>query len=68
MRLRFRSVVGATTILMAERATPQAVFQRLVEAKPTIFCGVPTLYAAMLAVARIACARERRAAPVHLGG
>ena len=34
---------------MAERATPQAVFQRLVERRPTIFCGVPTLYAAMLA-------------------
>ncbi len=47
--LTFPLGVGATTILMAERATPQAVFQRLVERKPTIFCGVPTLYAAMLA-------------------
>ena len=46
--LTFPLAVGATTILMAERATPQAVFKRLVEYKPTIFCGVPTLYAAML--------------------
>jgi benzoate-CoA ligase len=47
--LTFPLSVGATTILMAERATPPAVFKRLVEHKPTIFCGVPTLYAAMLA-------------------
>ncbi len=33
---------------MAERATPAAVFQRLKQHKPTIFYGVPTLYAAML--------------------
>jgi benzoate-CoA ligase len=33
---------------MAERATPPAVFRRLTEHRPTIFCGVPTLYAAML--------------------
>jgi benzoate-CoA ligase len=46
--LTFPLAAGATTILMAERATPQAVFKRLVEHKPTIFCGVPTLYAAML--------------------
>ena len=46
--LTFPLAAGATTILMAERATPQAVFRRLVEHKPTIFCGVPTLYAAML--------------------
>jgi benzoate-CoA ligase family protein len=41
--------VGATVILMAERPTPQAVLRRLTEQRPTIFCGVPTLYAAMLA-------------------
>jgi len=47
--LTFPLSVGATTVLMAERPTPQAVFKRLVERKPTIFYGVPTLYAAMLA-------------------
>ena len=47
--LTFPLAVGATTILMAERPTPDAVFKRLLEKKPTIFYGVPTLYAAMLA-------------------
>src|SRR5215472_16821900 len=47
--LSFPFSVGATTVLMAERPTPAAVFKRLTEHRPTIFCGVPTLYAAMLA-------------------
>jgi benzoate-CoA ligase len=46
--LTFPMSVGATTVLMAERPTPDAVFKRLVEKKPTIFYGVPTLYAALL--------------------
>ena len=46
--LTFPLAVGATTVLMAERPTPDAVFRRLVEHKPTVFYGVPTLYAAML--------------------
>jgi benzoate-CoA ligase len=47
--LTFPLAVGATTILMAERPTPESVFKRLVERQPTIFYGVPTLYAALLA-------------------
>ena len=47
--LTFPLSVGATTVLMAERPTPQAVFKRLVERKPTVFAGVPTLYVGMLA-------------------
>ena len=47
--LTFPLSVGASVVLMAERPTPQAVFKRLVEQQPTIFYGVPTLYAAMLA-------------------
>lgn len=47
--LTFPLSVGATVVLMAERPTPPAVFKRLVEHKPTIFYGVPTLYVAMLA-------------------
>jgi benzoate-CoA ligase len=47
--MTFPLAVGATTILMAERPTPDAVFKRLTEKKPTIFYGVPTLYAALLA-------------------
>ena len=47
--MTFPLAVGATTVLMAERPTPDAVFKRIVEKKPTIFYGVPTLYAALLA-------------------
>jgi benzoate-CoA ligase len=47
--LSFPLAVGATTVLMAERPTPQSVYRRLVEHKPTVFYGVPTLYAALLA-------------------
>ncbi len=47
--LTFPLAVGATTILMAERPTPAAVFARIAKHQPTIFSGVPTLYAAMLA-------------------
>jgi benzoate-CoA ligase len=47
--MTFPLAVGATTVLMAERPTPDSVFKRLVEKKPTIFYGVPTLYAGMLA-------------------
>ncbi len=47
--LSFPLSVGATVVLMAERPTPQAVFQRLVEHRPTVFYGAPTGYAGMLA-------------------
>ena len=47
--LSFPMSVGATTILMAERQAPAAVFARLTKHQPTIFYGVPTLYAALLA-------------------
>jgi benzoate-CoA ligase len=47
--LTFPLSVGATTVLMAERPTPAAAFRRITQHKPTIFCGVPTLYASMLA-------------------
>jgi len=49
--LTFPLSAGATTILMAERPTPQAVFQRLIVHRPSVFYAVPTLYAAMLAAA-----------------
>jgi benzoate-CoA ligase len=45
--------VGARARLMAERPTTSAVIARLVPphaaSAPTIFCGVPTLYASLLA-------------------
>ena len=47
--LSFPLSVGATVVLMAERPTPDACFKRLVEHRPTVFCGAPTGYAGMLA-------------------
>jgi len=47
--LTFPLSVGATSILMAGRATPAAVVQRLTQYRVTIYYGVPTLYAAILA-------------------
>ena len=47
--LTFPLSVGATVLLMAERPTPNAVFERLIKQQPTVFYGVPTLYVAMLA-------------------
>jgi benzoate-CoA ligase len=46
--LTFPLSVGATAVLMAERPTADAIFTRLVRHRPTIFYGVPTLYANML--------------------
>ncbi len=47
--MTFPFSVGATTVLMSERPTPQAVARVLKQHQPTIFYGVPTLYGAMLA-------------------
>lgn len=49
--LTFPLSVGATTVLMAEKPTPSAVFARLTKYRPTLFFGVPTLYASLLASA-----------------
>ena len=47
--LTFSLSVGATTVLMAERPTPAAVFKRWTEEGVTVFFGAPTGYAGMLA-------------------
>ncbi len=47
--LSFPLSVGATVLLMAERPTPAAVFQRWLEHRPTVFFGAPTGYAGLLA-------------------
>ncbi|HUP06319.1 MAG TPA: benzoate-CoA ligase family protein [Caldimonas sp.] len=47
--LTFPMAVGATTVLMAERPTPQAVFKRWTAHGVTVFFGAPTGYAGMLA-------------------
>ncbi|MBK8251663.1 MAG: benzoate-CoA ligase family protein [Polyangiaceae bacterium] len=42
--------VGAQSILFAGRPTPEAVIEQVERHKPTLFFGVPTAYANMLAV------------------
>jgi benzoate-CoA ligase family protein len=42
--------VGASAILLSGRPTPEAVFEHLRRHRPTLFFGVPTAYANMLAV------------------
>ncbi len=54
--MSFPMSVGATAILWPDRPTPEAVFAILKKHQPSIFYGVPTLYAAMLA--HPDCARE----------
>src|SRR5690606_21772259 len=69
--------VGATAVLMAERPTPQAVMQRLKQHQASIFYGVPTLYAGILAAQGItkesgsdrlrACVSAGEALPEEIG-
>lgn len=47
--MTFPMSVGATTILFGGRPTPDGIFELLRDKRPTIFCGVPTIYAAMVA-------------------
>ena len=47
--LTFPFSVGATAVLSAERPTPATVMRVMRERQPTIFGGVPTLFAALLA-------------------
>ncbi len=78
--LTFPLSVGATTILMAERPTPEATFRRwrgeADGARPTIFFGAPTGYAGMLAspdlpasneVSLRLCSSAGEALPAELG-
>ncbi len=45
--ISFPMAEGATTILYAGRPTPDIAFDVIKKHQPTIFCGVPTLFAAM---------------------
>jgi benzoate-CoA ligase len=46
--LSFPLAAGATSLLFSGRITPDVVCDMLVRKKPTIFCGVPTLFNACL--------------------
>jgi benzoate-CoA ligase len=78
--LTFPLSVGATTVLMAERPTPDATFKRwrgeVGGIKPTVFFGAPTGYAGMLAspglpprdaVALRLCSSAGEALPADIG-
>jgi 4-hydroxybenzoate-CoA ligase len=52
--MSFPLFVGATAVLLADRPTPDSVAATMKAHNPTIFCGVPTLFAAMLAAPGIA--------------
>ena len=47
--LTFPLAVGATSVLFTGRPTPQAMIDTINAHQPTLFFGVPTLYAAMVA-------------------
>ena len=75
--MSFPMSVGATTVLFAGRPTPEAVFEVMRRERPTIFYGVPTLYAAMLAHKELTrgagsdrlriCVSAGEALPSHVG-
>jgi len=56
--------VGATSVFYPERPTPQTVFETLRGYQPTMFYGVPTLYAAILADPE--CTAERGSSRLRL--
>jgi 4-hydroxybenzoate-CoA ligase/benzoate-CoA ligase len=49
---------GATAVLMAGRPEPSAVFETIAAERPTVFYGVPTAYAALLAAAERGAASD----------
>src|SRR5260370_24342856 len=69
--------VGASTVLLPDRPTPEAVLATLRRHHPTIFYAVPSLYAALLAHPEIGrgagsdrlrlCVSAGEALPAHLG-
>jgi benzoate-CoA ligase len=56
--LTFPLAVGGTAVLMAERATPASIAAKLRLHRPTVFSGVPTLYASLLAGDQLPRAEE----------
>jgi len=47
--MTFPMSVGASVVIFGGRPTPDGIVQIIAEEQPTVFCGVPTLYAAMVA-------------------
>ena len=66
---------GGTAVLLAERPTPQSTFAVIERFRPTVYFGVPTLYAAQLQALETAtpdlssircCVSAGEALPAHL--
>jgi 4-hydroxybenzoate-CoA ligase len=58
--MTFPMSVGAGAVLLPDRPTPDAVIDTMERHQPTIFAGVPTLFASMLANPRIGPVPGRR--------
>ena len=75
--MSFPMSVGATAVLLPVRPTPETVFEVMRRHRPTIFYGVPTLYASLLAHAELCpgagsdrlrlCVSAGEALPAHIG-
>ena len=75
--MTFPMAVGACSVLFPHRPTPDAVLALMRQHQPTVFCGVPTLYASMLAHPGIGagagsgrlrrCISAGEALPQHVG-
>jgi 4-hydroxybenzoate-CoA ligase len=75
--MTFPMSVGAQAVLLPDRPSPDAVLAAMARHRPTLFCGVPTLYAAMLAHPGLArgagsdrlrlCLSAGEALPEHVG-
>jgi 4-hydroxybenzoate-CoA ligase len=75
--MTFPMSVAGSTVLLSARPTPDAVLEVMRRARPTIFYGVPTLYAALLAHKDIGkgagsdrlrlCVSAGEALPKHVG-
>jgi 4-hydroxybenzoate-CoA ligase len=75
--MTFPMAVGACSVLFAHRPTPDAVLALMRQHRPTVFCGVPTLYSSLLAHAEIGpgagsdrlrrCISAGEALPEHIG-
>jgi benzoate-CoA ligase len=58
--LTFPLALGATAVLMAEKPTPEIVIAKLKAHRPTVFFGVPTLFASLLAHPDLPARQETR--------
>jgi len=75
--ISFPMSVGGSAVLLPDRPTPDLVLDVMRRHRPTIFCAVPTLYAALLAHEAIGpgagsdrlrlCVSAGEALPAHLG-